>query len=108
MFSLCSRLKLIAASLSRIQALLLDDTNVLHADPALVDTFETTLESCLVLSLCLEKYVLKIMKGVLGDGGISFKAKFRTLWDEAEVKDLSEQLHQQNAAINALIGLLSM
>ena len=108
MLSLGSQLKLYEAFLSRLQALLLDDTNAVHAHPGLVDTFETTLISCLVLSLRLEEYLSKIKKGVHGDGSMSSKAKFRTLWNEDEVKDWLEQLHQQNTAINTLIGMLSM
>ena len=106
--SLCSQLKLNEALLSRLQALLLDDTNPVHEEPPLVDALETTLISWLVLGTCLGEYVSKIMKGVHGDGSMSSKAKFRTLWNEAEVKDLLEQLHQQCSAINTLIGPLNM
>jgi hypothetical protein len=61
--TLCSQLKLTAASLAQIQSLLLNDTDVLRGKPALVDTFDTTLTSCLVLSTSLDAYVLKIKKG---------------------------------------------
>jgi hypothetical protein len=80
----------------------------LQAKPALIETFDTTLTSCLVLSTWLEKYMLKITKGVLGDSGLSWKAKFKTVWNEDEVKELLEQLHQQHGAINTLVGLLQM
>jgi hypothetical protein len=106
--SLCSQLKLTSASLSQIQSLLLNDTDVLQAKPALVETFDTTLTSCLVLSTWLEKYMSKIKKGVLENSGLSWKAKFKTLWNESEVKELLEQLHQQHAAIGPLVGLLQM
>ncbi|KAL1794077.1 hypothetical protein ACET3X_007498 [Alternaria dauci] len=106
--SLCSQLKLTGASLSQIQSLLLHNTDILQAKPALVETFDTTLTSCLVLSACLEKYMLKITKGVLDDSKLSWKAKFKTLWNEDEVKELLEQLHQQHAAIGTLVGLLQM
>ncbi|KAI4638873.1 hypothetical protein J4E93_009623 [Alternaria ventricosa] len=104
---LCSQLKLNGALLSRLQTLLLDETNAVHADPDLVDTLDTTLISSLVLGVCLGKYVSKIMKGVHGDGSMTSKAKFRTLWNEDEVKDFLERLHQQYSAINMLIGPLN-
>ncbi|CAN9399095.1 unnamed protein product [Alternaria alternata] len=106
--SLCSQLKLTSASLSQIQSLLLNDTDVLQAKPALVETLDTTLTSCLVLSACLEKYMLKITKGVLENSRLDWKAKFKTLWNEDEVKELQRQLHQQHAAISTLVGLLQM
>jgi len=105
--SLCSQLKLNEALLSRLQTLLLDDTNPVHAEPLVVDALEATLISWLALGSCLGEYVSKIMKGVQGDRSMSSKAKFRTLWNEAEVKDLLEQLHQQYSAINTLIGRLN-
>jgi hypothetical protein len=80
----------------------------LQAKPALIETFDTTLTSCLVLSTWLEKYMLKITKGVLGDSGLSWTAKFSTLWNEDEVRELLEQLHQQHSAISTLVGLLQM
>jgi hypothetical protein len=66
--TMCSQLKLTAASLAQIQSLLLNDTDVLRGKPALVDTFDTTLTSCLVLSTSLDAYVLKIKKGALEGG----------------------------------------
>ena len=86
----------------------MSDTDILLAKPALVETFDTTLTSCLVLSTWLEKYMRKITKGVLADSELSWKAKFKTLWNEAEVKELLEQLHQQHGAISTLVGLLQM
>ncbi|CAN9152223.1 unnamed protein product [Alternaria alternata] len=106
--SLCSQLKLTGASLSQIQSLLLSDTDILQEKPALIETLETTLTSCLVLSKWLEKYMLKITKGVLDTTKLNWKAKFKTLWNDDEVKELQRQLHQQHTAIGALIGLLQM
>ncbi|KAH6839855.1 hypothetical protein CC77DRAFT_502630 [Alternaria alternata] len=106
--SLCSQLKLTGASLSQIQSLLLSDTDVLQEKPALIETLDTTLTSCLVLSTWLEKYMLKITKGVLDTSRLDWKAKFKTLWNDDEVKELQEQLHQQHAAISTLVGLLQM
>jgi hypothetical protein len=74
----------------------------------LIETLETTLTSCLVLSKWLEKYMLKITKGVLDTTKLNWKAKFKTLWNDDEVKELQRQLHQQHTAIGALIGLLQM
>jgi len=104
---LCSQLKLNGSLLSRLQALLLDKTNAVHADADLVDALDTTLISCLVLGVCLQKFVSKIMKGVHDDFSMSSKAKFRTLWNEDEVKNFLEQLHQNYTAINTLIGPLN-
>ncbi|CAN9433200.1 unnamed protein product [Alternaria alternata] len=91
-----------------IQSLLLSDTDILQEKPALIETLETTLTSCLVLSKWLEKYMLKITKGVLDTTKLNWKAKFKTLWNDDEVKELQRQLHQQHTAIGALIGLLQM
>ncbi|KAF7670651.1 hypothetical protein GT037_011230 [Alternaria burnsii] len=106
--SLCSQLKLTGASLSQIQSLLLSDTDVLQEKPTLIETLDTTLTSCLVLSTWLEKYMLKITKGVLDTSRLNWKAKFKTLWNDDEVKELQRQLHEQHTAISALIGLLQM
>ena len=86
----------------------MDDTEILQEKPELVDTFDTTLTSCLVLSTWLEKYMSKIKKGVLDNSGLSWEAKFKTLWNGPEVKELLEQLHQQHAALSTLVGLLNM
>lgn len=65
--TLCSQLKLTTASLSQIQSLLLGDTDALRNKPDLVDTFDTTLTSGLVLSKSLDKYVLRIKKYTLAN-----------------------------------------
>lgn len=52
--------------------------------------------------------MLKITKGVLDTSKLDWKAKFKTLWNDNEVKELQRQLHQQHTAIGALIGLLQM
>jgi hypothetical protein len=106
--TLCSQLKLTAASLSQIQSLLLSDTDVLRDKPDLVDTFDTTLTSCLVLSTSLDMYILKIKNGALRDGKMTWKMKFKTLWDEAEVEELLQQLHTQQRGISVLVDLLQM
>ncbi|KAF2028717.1 hypothetical protein EK21DRAFT_69078, partial [Setomelanomma holmii] len=107
--TLCSQVKLTAASLSQIQALLLlQDSDVLRDKPDPRDTFDTTLTSCLVLSTWLEKIMLKITKGILDVSKATWKAKFQTLWNEHEVKELSEQLTTQQGGISVLVGLLQM
>jgi hypothetical protein len=80
----------------------------LREKPDLVETFETTLTNCLVLSTWLEKYMQSITKGVLDVSRGSWKMKFKTLWNENEVKELLEQLHMQQGAISVLVGLLQM
>jgi hypothetical protein len=106
--TMCSQLKLTAASLAQIQSLLLNDTDVLRGKPALVDTFDTTLTSCLVLSTSLDAYVLKIKKGALEGGNMTWKQKLKTLWDENEIKELLNQLHTQQGGIAVLVNLLQM
>ncbi|KAF1834815.1 hypothetical protein BDW02DRAFT_318295 [Decorospora gaudefroyi] len=106
--SLCSQLKLTGASLSQIQNLLLSDADVLQKKPTLIEAFDTTLTSCLVLSTWLEKYMQKITRGVFGGSKITWKMKFKTLWNEEEVGQLLEQLHKQQGAISVLLGLLQM
>ncbi|CAO2654478.1 Nn.00g112110.m01.CDS01 [Neocucurbitaria sp. VM-36] len=106
--SLCAQLKLTAASLSQIQSLLLNNTDILQDKHDLVETFDTTLTSCLVLSTWLEKCMQKITRGVLDGTKASWKIKFRTLWNEEEVKELLQQLHTQQGAISVLVGLMQM
>lgn len=108
-FSLSTQLKLTAASLSQIQCLLLQDDDVLRGKPHLVDTFDTTTTSCLLLTTWLDKIMQKITKGLLeGSRAASWKTKFRTLWNEDDIKELLEQLHNQQGALGALVGLLQM
>ncbi|KAF2134413.1 hypothetical protein P153DRAFT_380226 [Dothidotthia symphoricarpi CBS 119687] len=106
--SLCSQLKLTAASLSQIQSLLLNDDSVLMDKPDLMATFDTTLTASLVLSTWLEKYIQKITMGILDGSKSTWKMKFKTLWNEDEVKELSQQLHTQQGAISTLVGLLQI
>jgi hypothetical protein len=106
--TLCSQLKLTASSLSQIQSLLLDDTDVLRQKPDLVNTFDTTLTSCLVLTSWLEKYMHKIKKGVHEGGKATWKMKFKTVWNESDVKELLGQLQTQQTGISVLVNLLQM
>lgn len=106
--TLCSQLKLTAASLSRIQSLLLGDTDVLRDKPDLVETFDTTLTSSLVLSQLLEDLVRKIKKSALEGTEATWKARFKTIWNENEIKELQQQLGTQQDAINVLVNLLQM
>ncbi|KAH7080727.1 hypothetical protein FB567DRAFT_595068 [Paraphoma chrysanthemicola] len=106
--TLCSQLKLTAVSLSQIQTLLLQDSDVLRGKPDLQDAFDTTLTSCLVLSTWLDKYMQNITKGLLEISKATWKTKFKTLWNEHEVKELSGQLQTQQVAISMLVGLLQI
>ncbi|KAI8939206.1 hypothetical protein NX059_005036 [Plenodomus lindquistii] len=106
--TLCSQIKVSAASLSQIQSLLLSEKDALSDKPELVASFDTTLTSCLVLSSLLEKYVSKIKGPVLGGSASTWKAKFRTLWNETEIKELLRQLDTQQTGITMLISLLGM
>ncbi|KAH7081888.1 hypothetical protein BKA63DRAFT_504839 [Paraphoma chrysanthemicola] len=106
--TLCSQLKLTAASLSQIQSLLLQDSDVLRGKPDLQDAFDTTLTSCLVLSTWLDKYMQGITRGLLDVTSVTWKTKFKTLWNEHEVKELSGQLQTQQVAISMVVGLLQI
>jgi hypothetical protein len=106
--TLCSHLKLTAASLSQIQALLLNETDVLLNKPDLLETFDTTMTSCVVLSTRLETYVQNIRKGTLEGTKATWKMKFKTIWNENEVKELLGQLTTQQDAVNLLVNLLQV
>jgi hypothetical protein len=80
----------------------------LREKPDLVETFDTTLTNCLVLSTWIEKIMQSITRGVLDVSRGTWKMKFKTLWNENEVKELFEQLHMQQGEINVLVGLLQM
>ncbi|OAL44979.1 hypothetical protein IQ07DRAFT_487362, partial [Pyrenochaeta sp. DS3sAY3a] len=107
--TLCSQLKLTSASLMQIQSLLLRDTSNITRRRDVVDAFDTALTACLVLSTWLEKYMQNITKGVLDETTTrSWKEKLRMLWNEAEVKEILEQLQAQQSAISLLINMLQM
>jgi hypothetical protein len=80
----------------------------LREKPELVETFDTTLTNCLVLSTWLETYMQKITKGVLNVSKVTWKMKLKTLWNENDVKELLEQFHMQQGAISVLVGLLQI
>lgn len=93
----------------RIQSLLLTDTSNITSRQDVVDAFDTALTACLVLSTWLEKYMQKITKGVLGETTTrSWKEKLGMLWNEAEVKEILEQLQAQQNALSLLINMLQM
>ncbi|KAF2244962.1 hypothetical protein BU26DRAFT_463801, partial [Trematosphaeria pertusa] len=106
--SLCSQLKLTAASLSQIQSLLLKDQEILGRQPELQEAFDTALTACLVLTTLLDKYMLSIKKSLLHGTRRSWKVNFKTVWNESEIKELLEQLHGQQVAIGALVSLLQV
>jgi hypothetical protein len=106
--TLCSQLKLTAASPSQIQSLLLGNADVLREKPDLVQTFDTTLTSCGVLAKLLERLVQKIKKGALKGTKATWKTDFRTIWNENKTKELQQQLGTQQNAINVLVNLLQM
>lgn len=108
MKSLCSQLKLTAASLSQIQSLLLKDQEILGRQPELQEAFDTALTACLVLTTLLDKYMLSIKKSLLHGTRRSWKVNFKTVWNESEIKELLEQLHGQQVAIGALVSLLQV
>lgn len=87
---------------------MLGDTDVLRDKPDLVETFDTTLTSSLVLSQLLEDLVRKIKKSALEGTEATWKARFKTIWNENEIKELQQQLGTQQDAINVLVNLLQM
>ncbi|KAF2625116.1 hypothetical protein BU25DRAFT_122996 [Macroventuria anomochaeta] len=97
-----------SASLSQIQHLLLEDTDVLQNRPDILEAFDMALTACLVLSTWLDEYMQTITKGVLDINKGSWKMKFQTLWSEHEVEELSHQLQVQQGAISVVVGLLQM
>ncbi|PSN61417.1 hypothetical protein BS50DRAFT_150383 [Corynespora cassiicola Philippines] len=52
--------------------------------------------------------MLKIAKGVMKGTTWIWTAKFKTLWNEHEIKKLAEQPHKQQSMINMLLNLLQM
>jgi hypothetical protein len=62
----------------------------------------------MVLSTWLDRYMQKITKGLLDVSRATWKTKFKTLWNEHEVKELSGQLQTQQGAISMLVGLLQV
>jgi hypothetical protein len=50
----------------------------------------------------------KIKKGVHEGSKATWKMKFKTVWNEGDVKELLEQLHTQQGGISVLVNLLQM
>ena len=48
--------------------------------------------------------MLKITKGVMKGTTSTWTAKFKALWNEHEIRELVEQLHKQQLAINMLLA----
>ncbi|KAF2791960.1 hypothetical protein K505DRAFT_418777 [Melanomma pulvis-pyrius CBS 109.77] len=106
--SLYSQLRLTAASLSKVQSLLLGDVDVLNEKPDIVETFDTTLTACMVITTLLEVLMHKITKEILDGTRLTWKMHFKTVWNESEITELLQQLHSQQTGINVLISLLQM
>jgi hypothetical protein len=87
--SFCSQLKLTSVSLAQIHHLLLEDMDTLKNRPDVIDAFDTAVTACLVSSTCLEKFVWKITSGVLNGEKSTWTTKFKMLWNEPEVIELS-------------------
>jgi hypothetical protein len=59
----------------------LGEADVLRNNSDLVEIFEITLTSCMVLSTLLSDLVWKIKKGALGETNAIWKTKFKTIWN---------------------------
>ncbi|KAF2001314.1 hypothetical protein P154DRAFT_619347 [Amniculicola lignicola CBS 123094] len=110
--SLCSETTIIAASLSRIQSLLLQDvavtSNTFATRREVRETFDSTLTSCVVIGSCLEEHVKNITRHILAGKKSNWKARFKTVWNADEIEQLLGQIRGQQLAINLLISLLQM
>ena len=106
--SLCSQLRLTGASLSQIQSLVLGDVDILNDKPDVLETFDTTLTSCMVITTMLEGLMHKITKEILNGNKMTWMKRFKTVWNENTVKELLQQLHGQQKGITVLITLLQM
>jgi hypothetical protein len=50
----------------------------------------------------------KIKKSVHEGNTATWKLKFKTVWNESDVKELLEQLHTQQTGIGVLVNLLQV
>lgn len=103
-----SQLRLTAASLSQLQSLLLNDKNVIQARPNAVQALDTTLTHCLSLAMWLERLMDKITRGVLNTQEGTWMMKFKSLWNEQEIKEMLSKLHFQESGISLLLNILQM
>jgi hypothetical protein len=82
--------------------------DILKNRPDVIDAFDTAVTACLVSSTCLEKFVWKITSGVLNGEKSTWANKFKMLWNEPKVIELSGHLQTQQIAISLVVGLLQM
>lgn len=64
--------------------------------------------TCMAITTLLERRMNAIAKDILTGSTLNWKARVKTVWNEREIKELLQQLGDQQKAINLLIGLLQI
>ena len=109
--AICSEAKIIGASLSQVQNLILrrdDLTNVLNTRPDLAAALDTTLIGCAVLFSCLHEETERITKGSTRRSQYTWWKKARVVWNHDRLKELLDGLRGQQTAIITIINLLQV
>jgi hypothetical protein len=110
--AICSEATVISASLSHIQALMIDRPTVVTARfqqrPELMATFDTALIGCMVMFSALDEEIKRIAAHMTDDTELSWKGKVRFVWREDTMKELLSQMRGQQTAITLLTQLLQM
>ena len=87
---------------------MLGDVDILKNKPDVLETFDTTLTSCMVITTMLEALMHRITKEILNGNRMAWIERFKTVWNENTVKELLQQLHGQQKGITVLVSLLQM
>ncbi|KAF2114853.1 hypothetical protein BDV96DRAFT_646722 [Lophiotrema nucula] len=111
--AICSESSLVSASLSQIQALLLQKTGTiseyLENRPDLAATLDTALTGCTVVFACLEEEVARLRPETCRDEDErSLAQRVKTFWKAGAMKELLESVRGQQGAITLLIQILQM
>jgi hypothetical protein len=109
--ALCAEAKVISASLSQIQSLILGNAGALITQlrprSEVIAIFDNALTGCAVVFAVLDNE-LAALSSEDEDGVMNWTQKAKLMWKDDLMKDLLQQLRGQTAAIGLLIQALQM
>ena len=97
----------VSTALSHLQSLTINDGSV---DADVVNTLETVVIGCTLTISVLDEYILELIadNNVLKTADVTTKwtTKVKFLWNEAEMKELLQQLRGHQSSITLLLTVL--
>jgi len=110
--AICSESTVISVSLSQLQALMLQNPQILStrlaARPEIQSTFDTVLTGCMVVFTILEEEILKLKRGDDSFQTFGFRAKARYVWNEEMMQNLLGEIRGLQSTMSLLLQLLQM